>query len=71
MNKETGNEVLASNYLNIGIEMVRLMQNKIPNEYEEPVPQNLDDCPRCGEKIEEIIWGMTNCPRCSLHFECC
>jgi transposase len=34
-------------------------------------PQDLDFCPRCGEKIAEIIWGKTNCPRCGLHFECC
>lgn len=34
-------------------------------------PGSLDFCPRCGEKIAEIIWGQTNCPSCGLHFECC
>jgi uncharacterized protein (UPF0212 family) len=32
---------------------------------------DLDQCPRCGEQIETILWGTTNCPRCGLHFECC
>jgi uncharacterized protein (UPF0212 family) len=32
---------------------------------------DLENCPRCGEQIETIIWGITNCPRCGLHFECC
>lgn len=40
------------------------------SETENP-PQDLDFCPRCGQKIEQIIWGKTNCPRCGLHFECC
>jgi hypothetical protein len=30
-----------------------------------------ETCPRCGTKIEEVIWGKTNCPNCGLHFECC
>jgi hypothetical protein len=33
--------------------------------------QDLEACPRCGQKIEKIIWGQTNCPRCGLHFEWC
>ncbi len=35
------------------------------------VPHDLEGCPRCGQRIEHIIWGQTNCPRCGLHFECC
>ena len=44
-----------------------------PDENAEPehLPAGLDACPRCGQKIETIIWGQTNCPRCGLHFECC
>ncbi len=34
-------------------------------------PTDLDACPRCGEPIEDLVWGQTNCPRCGLHFECC
>jgi uncharacterized protein (UPF0212 family) len=34
-------------------------------------PLDLEACPRCGEKIDRIIWGQTNCPNCGLHFECC
>jgi hypothetical protein len=34
-------------------------------------PTDLDYCPRCGQKMEAIVWGQTNCPRCGLHFECC
>jgi uncharacterized Zn finger protein (UPF0148 family) len=34
-------------------------------------PVDLVACPRCGEPIEELVWGQTNCPRCGLHFECC
>jgi uncharacterized protein (UPF0212 family) len=34
-------------------------------------PPDLDACPRCGQPIDEIIWGQTNCPNCGLHFECC
>jgi uncharacterized protein (UPF0212 family) len=36
-----------------------------------PAEMDLDACPRCGEPVETIIWGQTNCPRCGLHFECC
>ncbi len=32
---------------------------------------DLDACPRCGEPIDDLVWGQTNCPRCGLHFECC
>ena len=35
------------------------------------ITSDLDFCLRCGQPIEEIIWGITNCPRCGLHFECC
>jgi hypothetical protein len=46
--------------------------NRLKDKREEAnLPQDLDFCPRCGEKIPEIIWGQTNCPRCGLHFECC
>jgi len=38
---------------------------------DEPPPVDLEACPRCGERIEVVIWGQTNCPRCGLHFECC
>jgi uncharacterized protein (UPF0212 family) len=34
-------------------------------------PIDLEECPRCGQKIDDILWGQTNCPRCGLHFECC
>jgi hypothetical protein len=34
-------------------------------------PVDLDACPRCGELLDGILWGQTNCPRCGLHFECC
>jgi hypothetical protein len=36
-----------------------------------PLPPDLEACPRCGEPVEVIIWGQTNCPTCGLHFECC
>jgi hypothetical protein len=32
---------------------------------------DLDACPRCGEPVEAIIWGQTNCSRCRLYFEYC
>jgi len=35
------------------------------------VALDLERCPRCGLKIEEIRWGQTDCPNCGLHFECC
>lgn len=44
---------------------------KPPPQPQEPPPTDLDFCPRCGEHIEQIVWGQTNCPRCGLHFECC
>ena len=36
-----------------------------------PFEMDLDACPRCGEPVETIVWGQTNCPYCGLHFECC
>jgi hypothetical protein len=41
-----------------------------PQEADKP-PDDLEACPRCGEPVEVIIWGQTNCSRCGLHFECC
>jgi hypothetical protein len=35
------------------------------------VPVDLDACPRCGELLDTIRWGQTNCSRRGLHFECC
>jgi hypothetical protein len=35
------------------------------------LPDDLERCPRCGLKIEKILWGKTDCPNCGLHFECC
>jgi uncharacterized protein (UPF0212 family) len=32
---------------------------------------DLEACPRCGEHLDQIVWGQTNCPNCGLHFECC
>lgn len=37
----------------------------------EDLPNDLEACPRCGERIHDLVWGQTNCPRCGLHFECC
>jgi uncharacterized protein (UPF0212 family) len=35
------------------------------------IGRDLDACPRCGEHLDQIVWGQTNCPKCGLHFECC
>jgi hypothetical protein len=40
-------------------------------ENDRPIPYDLDACPRCGYRLEAILWGWTNCPECGLHFECC
>lgn len=42
-----------------------------PTEAPTALPSDLEACPRCGEPIDRIVWGLTNCPRCGLHFECC
>jgi len=42
-----------------------------PQEKSPRPPTDLEACPRCGESIDTIVWGQTNCPRCGLHFECC
>jgi DNA-directed RNA polymerase subunit RPC12/RpoP len=44
-----------------------LPENPNQNDY----PDDLKECPRCGQKIDDILWGQTNCPRCGFHFECC
>ena len=28
-------------------------------------------CPRCGNVVNNVLWGHTNCSSCGLHFECC
>lgn len=42
-----------------------------PAVVQKPPPKDLERCPRCGYRVEEILWGSTDCPNCGLHFECC
>jgi len=42
-----------------------------PEDQPDYPPSDLEACPRCGETVDMIVWGQTNCPRCGLHFECC
>lgn len=30
-----------------------------------------EPCPRCGTRVEGIIWGQTHCPKCDLKFSYC
>jgi hypothetical protein len=62
---------MASSVTGENIEMTNPDPESIERPETETTPGDLDFCPRCGQKIEEIIWGNTNCPRCGLHFECC
>lgn len=62
---------MASNVIGENIEMTNPDPESIERPETEAAPGDLDFCPRCGQKIAEIIWGSTNCPRCGLHFECC
>ncbi len=72
---EPGNEVAAGLCRSLGFQETGRVEGGetvvwLPANSSE-LPSDLDACPRCGEPLDEIRWGRTNCPRCGLHFECC